>query len=186
MKKCKSCQKEIDVKAKKCPYCQTDQRSWFARHPILTVFLVLFIFGMVGSAGGSKKSTTTTPTTATTATTVNNVEPTVAPQVEAMKVDALEFATEFDKNQLRAEEKYKNKLVELTAVVKNISEDIVGSPYVSLEPAGGKMFGTSIKCVFKEKSQLTALENDQTVTITGTVNNQSLGIIQLDGCNLVN
>lgn len=40
MKKCRSCQKKIDDKAKKCPYCQTDQRSWFRRHPIWT-FIIL-------------------------------------------------------------------------------------------------------------------------------------------------
>ncbi len=34
-KKCKSCQTDIDVKAKKCPNCQADQRNWIARHPIL-------------------------------------------------------------------------------------------------------------------------------------------------------
>jgi len=64
MKKCKGCQKDIDSKAKKCPYCQTDQRNWFAKHPILTVLLALFIIGIVASASsGTKKiGTTTTPT----------------------------------------------------------------------------------------------------------------------------
>lgn len=43
MKKCRSCQAEIDLKATKCPNCKTDQRSWFKRHPILTT-----IFGLIG------------------------------------------------------------------------------------------------------------------------------------------
>jgi len=56
MKKCKSCQKEIDNKAKKCPHCRTDQRNWFLKHPIVTGLLVLFILGIFISAigGGSK------------------------------------------------------------------------------------------------------------------------------------
>lgn len=57
MKKCKSCQKEIDDKATKCPYCQTDQRSWFRRHPILTVLIALFVLPAVLnslSSGSSK------------------------------------------------------------------------------------------------------------------------------------
>lgn len=33
--------KKIDEKARKCAFCQTDQRGWFRRHPILTVLLVL-------------------------------------------------------------------------------------------------------------------------------------------------
>jgi len=60
MKKCKSCQSEIDSKAKKCPHCQSDQRSWFGRHPILTVILGLFIlFIVIGIAGGSSNKTST-------------------------------------------------------------------------------------------------------------------------------
>jgi len=62
LKKCKSCKTEIDAKATKCPHCQTDQRGWFRRHPILTVILVLFILGIIGSAGGSSKSTSNSST----------------------------------------------------------------------------------------------------------------------------
>ena len=56
MKKCKACQKEIDPKASKCPYCQADQRGWFARHKVLTGFLVLvvLIIIIVASSSGSK------------------------------------------------------------------------------------------------------------------------------------
>jgi len=58
MKKCKSCQSEIDDKAKKCPKCQADQRSWLRRHPILTGIIVLFVIGIIGSvAGGGSKNT---------------------------------------------------------------------------------------------------------------------------------
>ncbi len=52
-KKCKSCQTDIDVKAKKCPNCQADQRNWIARHPILTGILVLILIGIIGGAVGS-------------------------------------------------------------------------------------------------------------------------------------
>lgn len=60
MKKCKSCQSEIDNKAKKCPRCQADQRNWFRRHPILTGLLVLIVIGIIGSASGGSKNTETT------------------------------------------------------------------------------------------------------------------------------
>jgi signal peptidase I len=41
VKKCKSCQSDIDVKAKTCPYCRTGQGRPFGRHPILSVLLAL-------------------------------------------------------------------------------------------------------------------------------------------------
>ena len=55
MKKCKSCQTNIDDKAKKCPNCKTDQRNWFVRHKILTSILAVIVLVIIGSALGSSK-----------------------------------------------------------------------------------------------------------------------------------
>jgi len=68
-KKCKSCQTEIDAKAKKCPHCQADQRGWFRRHPILTgLFVIIIVFIVIGAASGgsSKSSSSGSSTTAST------------------------------------------------------------------------------------------------------------------------
>jgi uncharacterized protein YxeA len=58
MKKCKSCQSEINDKAKKCPKCQADQRIWFAKHKILTGILIIILISIVANMGGSKNKTT--------------------------------------------------------------------------------------------------------------------------------
>lgn len=63
MKKCKSCQSEIDDKAKKCPKCQTDQRNWFAKHKILTGILVIILIVIISSSSGNKNKGTNTDTT---------------------------------------------------------------------------------------------------------------------------
>jgi hypothetical protein len=57
MKKCKSCQTEIDSKASKCPHCQADQRNWFAKHKILTAILVLILIGIISSSGNKSSNT---------------------------------------------------------------------------------------------------------------------------------
>lgn len=106
-------------------------------------------------------------------------------QVEAVKVNTQEFIAEFDKNQLAAEEKYKGKVVELTAYVDNISEDILGKPFLSLKPVNNEYyFDTSIQCYFKDKSELTSLENGQQVSVQGKVDTQSLGIISIKDCSV--
>lgn len=63
MKKCKSCQSEIDDKAKKCPKCQTDQRNWFAKHKILTGILVIILIVIISSSSGNKNKGANTDTT---------------------------------------------------------------------------------------------------------------------------
>jgi len=63
MKKCKSCQSEIDDKAKKCPKCQADQRNWFAKHKILTGILVIILIVIISSSSGNKNKGTNTVTT---------------------------------------------------------------------------------------------------------------------------
>lgn len=49
-KKCRGCYSDIPVKAKKCPSCRSDQRSWARRHPIMTFLLVIVGFGFVMSS----------------------------------------------------------------------------------------------------------------------------------------
>lgn len=43
IKKCPSCQNEISSETTKCPYCGKNFKSWFRRHPILTILIILFI-----------------------------------------------------------------------------------------------------------------------------------------------
>ena len=90
---------EIDSKAKKCPHCQTDLRSWPKKHPIITVLLVLFIIGIVTSGGskGKKNESNTQPLQ------TKNEETAKPTAVEVIKVSALELGDDFDTNQVAAE-----------------------------------------------------------------------------------
>ncbi len=85
MKKCKSCQTEIDSKAKKCPHCQSDQRNWFARHPVITGILALIIvFGVIGGLANSNSSNNSTQSASGSTSTHSNAQaaqPTTAPAV---------------------------------------------------------------------------------------------------------
>jgi len=183
MKKCKACQKEIDLKAKKCPFCQADQRIWFARHPIITVILALILIGIVsGAANGSKGSSSTQP-----ATNSNQAQATVQPAQQPTIVDATALIAEFDKNKLAANEKYKNKIVQTTGYISNISGGDLGSDYyISLKPNNDQYyFGTDIQAFFKDKTVLTSLSNGQKVTIQGTMGDMTLGTVVINGCQVI-
>ncbi len=66
---CKYCRKEVDLKATRCPQCQSDLRSWPTRHPILSFFIVIFVLssiftparGKSGTSSNSDYSPTPTP-----------------------------------------------------------------------------------------------------------------------------
>jgi len=115
-------------------------------------------------------------------TTSDSPEPTpVAEEVELIEVDTTDFVAEFDKNQLAAEEKYEGKYVRLTGYVQNISEDILGSYYLVVQPTNEKLyFETSVQCYFKDKSALTSLENGQKVTVVGRVDSQVMNVLVKD------
>ncbi len=188
-KKCKSCQTEIDAKAKKCPHCRADQRNWFSRHPIITgIVAVILIFGVIGAIGGSKGSNSSPENSSTNSqpTTANAAVTQPAAKAAPMVVDATALIAEYDKNKLSAQDKYTGKTVQTTAIIDNISSDITGSYFLSLKPSNDQYYmGTSIQCYFQDKSALTPLAKGQSVTVSGTMQDMSLGIVEMKDCNLV-
>ena len=79
----------------------TKQKSWFARHKVLTVIGVLIVLSMIGSLGNKNADTTktasNTQTTSkeTAATTAPTSTPTPTPKVPAEYVSALAQATTY-------------------------------------------------------------------------------------------
>lgn len=148
------------------------------------VILGIIVIGAIGSAaGGSKKTSTTTSSSNNEfATQVPTATPVVATQVSAQTIVA-----DFDKNKLAATDQYKGKLIEFTAKVKNISEDITGSPFLALDPhnADQYYFGTTLQCFFKDANELKSLSNGQSVTLRGTNDGMGLGIVEFKDCEVV-
>lgn len=145
-------------------------------------FLVLIVLAAIGSAGKSSPTATINKQQNIQQASAKE-EPTTA---VAEEVNATEFIGAFDKNQLKAEQQYKDKRIKMTAYINNISEDIVGSPFLSLQPTAEEYyFGTTAKCNFKSKDELTSVEKKQQITVEGTVTSQDLGIIGLKDCTIV-
>lgn len=158
------------------------KKSWFRRHKIITGIIVLVVlFGIIG-AGGSKTSTNNTAGN-------NQAANEATTQQTATVVEPLALIGEYDKNKIAAQDKYTNKLVQLTAYVSNISNDVTGKYYLSLHPTNEQYYvGTSITCYFADKSaksEITSLENGQSVTVQGTMGDMSLGIVVMNNCKVV-
>lgn len=185
MKKCKSCQSDIDAKAKRCPKCQADQRGWFRRHPILTGLLGIFILGIIITvvSSGSKSGSSSSTTTANSDSSANS-KPVAKPT--PLVIDGTTLVGAYDTNKLNAQDKYTGKFIQTTGYIANISSDITGSYYLSLNPSNDQYYaGTTIQCYFNDKGPLTSLSNGQSVTVQGTMQDMSLGIVEMKDCNVV-
>jgi len=153
--------------------------NWFMRHKIITGIIILVVIIGIASSGGSSQSTSNSGSGTPTAQEQQSIT--------YEKTDTKAMIEAFDNNQLAAEKQYKDKHVEITAQIKNISEDIVGTSFLSLEPvnAGDFYVGTTIKCSFKNSDDLLSVKNGGKVTLKGKVKEQSLGIITIDDCQIV-
>ncbi len=138
---------------------------------VLLVIIIIAIFSGNSSTTKQNKVATT--------------QSTKTVKKEIVKVEINPFIKEFDDNQLAAEKKYKGKIIETSAYINNISEDIAGKPFLSLSPKASDYFGTSVKCNFNDKDVLTSLKNGEWVKVQGEFKSQDLGIIVLSGCKIL-
>ncbi len=151
---------------------------------------MIIIFGVIGAVSGSKSTPSTSSSNSSSNSNANEVtqqaaQPTPTQSAPTI-VDATALVGEYDKNKLAAQDKYTGKRLQFTAFIDNISSDITGSYYLSLKPSNDQYYtGTTIQCYFANKSQLTSLANGQSVTVSGTAQDMSLGIVELKDCSVV-
>ena len=180
MKKCTACQKEIDKKATVCPYCRTKQTGKATKiiTGIITVIVFIWILSAIFGNHSQTSGGYTSDSSNSTSPTVTNMKPIV--------VDGPTLVAVYDKNKLAAQDQYTGKLVQTTGFIANISQDVTGNYYLSINPSNDQYYaGTTIQCYFKDKSVLTSLSNGQSVTVKGTMQDMSLGIVEMQDCSLV-
>jgi hypothetical protein len=103
----------------------------------------------------------------------------------AIKADVL--TREYKDNELAADEKYKNKVLEVSGKISNIAE-VMGNITVDLE--GHKENGVniiSVQCSFpqSEKPNLTKLKTGQNITFQGTNEGMTLNLyVGLADCKI--
>lgn len=180
-KKCKNCQSEIDAKAKKCPHCQSDLRNWFYRHLILTGILVsFFIFSVMVTTTGKESSQKKNTATSTTTQQSKSEALQESPKPSPMKIAARDLADDFDANQVAAEAQWKDKFVEFSATISNIT-----NTGISFSNIATKDFSlTQISCQVEDKNQLLKIRNGQTITVRGVVGTQTIGVIEVKQCEI--
>jgi hypothetical protein len=90
IKKCSFCNEDIDAKAKRCPKCHADLRSWISRHPVITVFLLIIFVPLIVSSiiNGFSGNSNSVPQTSAVPNTGNNAQ-----QVNQKNVEIIDVST---------------------------------------------------------------------------------------------
>lgn len=136
-------------------------------------FAVLIVIGIISSAGKSSNSQKSSSSEPVQEAKQQVQEPTV--------IKVQELADDFDANQVAAEAKWKGKLVQFSAEITNITDS-----GLSFSKIASKQFSlTQISCRVTDKQQLLSLKNGQTVTVKGIVGGQTIGVIDVSSCLVV-
>ena len=109
----------------------------------------------------------------------------VTSQDAELKVTAIKLYNDYESNEIAADKKYKDHIIQVSGIVEEVSEvPIVGGLCVTL--TGGEYGEARIQCIFpsKEKDQLSNLEKGQKVKIKGKCNGKPM-YVGLVGCVLM-
>ena len=86
----------------------------------------------------------------------------------ALKVSASQLFQDYKGNEVAADEKYKDKTLEIAGTVDSIGKDILDEIYVTLK-GGGQFEFLSVQCFFEDKykSEAARLSKGQGITVRG-------------------
>jgi len=104
-----------------------------------------------------------------------------------INISAEKLMKEYEENEVAADQKYKNKLIEVSGTIENIGKDLFENPYIALETDPEDEFSlTLIQCGFKksDEAQLASLIKGKKITLQGTGDGILLNI-QLKNCKIV-
>ena len=107
---------------------------------------------------------------------------TTAPVQTAVKVKADALYSDYNANQIAADNKYKDKVLDVSGTISTIGKDILGSPYVMLSSADGMDI---VQCSFSsnDSDALAKLNKGDSITIEGQISG-FLGYVELNKCKI--
>ena len=168
LQKCKECGNQVSDKAEKCPVCGAPvKKPVSAGKVILGVIAILVLAGVFSNPSKNTNTTTTSGK---------------SPSMPMISIDSDTLFAEHEANEVRADEQYKGRQLQVIGYIDNIGKNIVDDMYVTLKT---KKQIFSVQCFF-DKSQtntLASLRKGSFVTIAGRCNGK-FGNVLLKDCVL--
>lgn len=198
IKYCRECGAEVYENEKRCWNCNAKTTDRKKLCIVLSVLCVILAFAsVVGSGGGSSSSkegtevSTTTEVTSEDSQAVANEAKTEKKEKKKEKVqdvDALEFATLYNENQLSYSKKYNGKKVRITSTIHDMSVNPFDSSEwkIVLESGYSDILSGTIDCILssdgKDKSE--SYKKGDTITIVGVVDDSYSFNATLKACDI--
>ena len=103
---------------------------------------------------------------------------------ERITIRAEKLWLEYDMNEIRADEIYNDKIIEVSGVINDIGTDILGDLYVSLR---AQQYGGSVQCMFSDnkKDEIIKLDTGRHVTLRGKNPSKAIFNIILRDCKIL-
>ena len=113
--------------------------------------------------------------------------PTETLPLEAVEITVAQLYTEYNANEISADQKYLNKILRVSGKVDEIKRDFpTGKAAVLISDMLGGHTRIFMKCVFESEAEATSLTNGQKVTIEGKfVGSKLEAVMRLENCSLV-
>jgi len=180
IQKCPKCYENIQIEAKQCKHCWADLRNWFVKHPVLTIILFVFIVLPILSGIFSWIDENILENQNNSSHLNSYYQKEFKEAV--IKVNAIELFAEYKANEIQADYKYKNKLLEVSGNINNIGKDILDNPYISLKTND---FIWSVQCMLidSESQKASRLKKGDSISLEGE-NQWKLGNILLYNCKI--
>lgn len=100
-------------------------------------------------------------------------------EIQAIAITAEELLNSYKENEVSADNQYKNKVLEVSGVVKTVGKDIMDEPYVTLG-TDNEFEIISVQCYFKDPAELDKVANlkpGEEITIVGTCSGSSINVL---------
>ena len=113
------------------------------------------------------------------------IEVDIASKSPEVTVSAYEIYQAYEANEVAADLKYKEKVIQVSGVVESIEKDLMDTIYVSLS-VGDEYEISSVQCFFADshKADAASLSKGQRVTIKGLGDGYLMNVL-IRGCTLV-
>lgn len=191
--KCKECGNDVASSAPACPKCgapvppppgATKRVAQGVGIGCGGLIVLLVAIGFIASKTSSS-STSYTPVPVEPARTLRPDEvPGNAEEPAATAVDLAAMLAEYKDNELRADGRYKGRVVLASGIVDDVKKDILGSPYITV--GTGKAFEIpTLQCSLAKDQveRASALSKGEKVSIEGKVKGLMMNV-QADDCRI--